>query len=157
MNLEFIESQRGGRKLLRNGYIFEPNYKRYANGDSSWDCILRRNGNQGKAKLRLTEGDVISAEINEHSHNPDPTACELERIMYNIKQKSTTTQNSTQRILQTELQNISESAAVHLTRVDHLKRTIRHQRLEAGGTSPYSKPPERHSKYSGSIPTNVKW
>jgi hypothetical protein len=89
-----------------------------------------------QSKITIDSSRRISAETYEHSHNPDPTACELARIKHNIKRKSTTSQNSTQQILATELRNISETAAVQLTRVDHLKRTIRHQRQEAGGHLP---------------------
>ena len=38
--------------------------------------------------------------------------------------------------METELRNISESGAVRLMRTDHLKRTIRHQRQEAGAQLP---------------------
>ena len=124
--MEFAESQRGGRKLLWNGYIYTYQ-KELANQVTSWECVLRRSG-QCKARIKLSMSDEFLEAVNEHTHAPSATSCELAQIRSNIKRKSETTHDTTQQILTVELQNISDDAAVHLPIVGNLRHTIRSQR-----------------------------
>ena len=69
-----------------------------AEGFTSWECVERRKG-KCKAKVKLTDVYDFVAEINEHTHAPSPTNCELTKIRANIKRKAETTQDTTQQRL----------------------------------------------------------
>ena len=74
-----------------------------ANGLTSWECIQRRNGNC-KAKMKLNAIDDL---VQEHTHALSDTRCELTNIRTSIKRKSSTTHDTTQQILGTELANLT--------------------------------------------------
>jgi len=74
--------------------------------------------------------------VNEHTHPPSQTKCEMKLLKNRIENRSQTTFDTTQRILTDELQGISATAAVNLPNVEHLRRTIRSQRHGAGNMLP---------------------
>ena len=124
--MEFSVAERGLSKLLRNSYQYIKR-KDLAEGFTSWECVERR---KGKCKVKLTAVYDFVAEINEHTHAPSPTNCELTRIRANIKRKAETTQDTTQQILAAEFTNITPTAAVNLPNLNTLRRNIRLQRQE---------------------------
>ena len=127
-NMEFTQTERGARKLVRNGYQYVKQ-KDLANGLTSWECVDRRKGSC-KAKLKLDPLDNFVEEINEHTHVPSAINCELSKVRANIKRKASTTQETAQQILGTELTYITDAAAVNLPSVTNLRRNIRHQRRQ---------------------------
>ena len=74
--MEFINTQRNKRKLIRDGYLYNF-HKPLADGASSWECVRRRNGDC-KARLKLSATDLFVAAINDHSHPPSHTQTEVE-------------------------------------------------------------------------------
>ena len=108
--MEFKETKKGQRKLIRNGYIYVFK-KMLANEVSPWECILHRKGNQCKATIKLSPTDEFIDQVNEHTHAPSQTEVEVTKAKSRIKRKTTTTLDTPQQILVTELRNISEEAA----------------------------------------------
>jgi len=96
----------------------------------SYECELRRNKQQCKAKIKVDIYENIIGAFNEHTHPPSDTVCEVNRIKSRIRDLSDTTQNPPQLILGEALQGISEDASVNLPAIDHMRRTIRHQRRD---------------------------
>ena len=128
--MEFTTTEKGNRKLIRNGYMYLFQ-KNLANEITSWDCVLRRNNNnQCKARVKLTATDEFVEEVNVHTHPPSQTQVEIAKVKSSIKRKSTTTQDTSQQILAVELQNISQSAAVNLPQMNTIRRNIRAQRQD---------------------------
>ena len=69
-------------------------------------------------------------ETNQHTHAPSAISCELTKIRSNIKRKAHTIQETAQKILGTELVNITFTVAVNLPNLSHLRRHIRSQRQD---------------------------
>ena len=126
--MEFIQTERGARKLIRNGYQYVKQ-KDLANGLSTWECVERRKRNY-KAKVKLDALDAFVEELNEHTHVPSTTKCEITKVRANIKQKASTTQETAQQVLGTELTNATAAAAENLPNLSNLQRNIRHQRQQ---------------------------
>ena len=63
--------------------------------------------------------------MNEHTHAPSQTEVEVTKVKSRIKRKATTTLETPQQILGTELRNISEGAAASLPGISTLRRNIR--------------------------------
>ena len=127
--MEFTTTERGNRKLIRDGYMYVFK-KMLANDVSSWECILRRKGAQCKASIKLSILDEYIGQNNEHTHPPSQTQVEVTKAKASIKRKAEATEETSQQILASELRNISEGAAANLPSLDALKRNIRHAREE---------------------------
>ena len=126
-NIKHGVYENGKRKLIRNGYIYVFK-KMLGNEVSSWECILRWKGNQCKATIKLFPTDEFIEQVNEHTHAPSQTEVEVTKVKSRIKRKATTTLETLQHILGTELKNISEGAAASLLGVSTLRRNIRKAR-----------------------------
>ena len=98
-----------------------------ANEVSSWECILRRKGNQCKATIKLSSTDEFIEQVM-NTHAPSQMEVEVTKIKSRIKRKATTTLKTPQQILGTELRNISEGAAASLPGISTLRRNIRKAR-----------------------------
>ena len=125
MELSFTE--KGTRKLIRNGYQYVKQ-KDLAIGLTSSECIERRMGNC-KAKVKLNAIDDFVEQVQEHTHAPSTTRYELSKVSASIKRK-TATHDATQQILGTEMANLTLTAAVDLPNLSNLRCNIRRQRQE---------------------------
>ena len=111
--MEFTFTERGARKLIRNGYQYVKQ-KNLANGLTWWECIQRRNC---KAKVKLNTIDDFVEQVQEHFHTPSATRCELTKVRASIKRKASTTHDTTQQIFGTELASLTPTAALNLRNV----------------------------------------
>ena len=121
-------TERDARKLIRNGYECVKQ-KELADGLTTWECVERRKGNC-KAKVKLDASDAFVDQLNDHTHVPSTTKCEITKVRANIKRKATTTQETAQQILGAELTNVTAASAVNLPNLSNLRRNIRHQRQQ---------------------------
>ena len=112
--------------VTSNGFrnVFQ---KELSNNLQSSECLLRRKG-QCKAKIKLRVNGTLVGEINEPTHPPSQDQTEVTKLKASIKR----TLDTPQQILGAALQNISEIAALNLTQINSLKRTIHSQRKENG-------------------------
>ena len=124
--MEFTTTERGARKLIKDGYIYVFK-KRLANDISSWECELRRKG-QCRATVKLEPTDEYICMLNEHTHPPSQTKCEVTQVKVGIKRRATETRDNARNILAVEVGNISQAAAVNLPSMINLGRSIRSQR-----------------------------
>ena len=79
-------------------------------------------------RVLKTDTDQFIDQVNEHTHAPSQTEVEVTKVKSRIKRKATTTLETPQQILRTELRNISEGAAASLPGVSTLRRKIRKTR-----------------------------
>ena len=124
--MEFTTTERGARKLLKDGYIYLFK-KNLANGITSWEWELRRKG-ECRASVKLDELDNFVEQVNEHTHPPSATKCETTKIKENIKRRARDSLDNPREIVSAEVQNVSEAVAVNLPSLDNLGRNIRSQR-----------------------------
>ena len=121
--MEFTTTERGHRKLLRNGYMYV-HRRNLSEGSSMWDCIYWQKGYQCNAKVKLSPLDEFLDEIHEHSHAPSQTECQVTKV------KSGETEETKQQILSTELRNISDGVATNLPSLETLRRNVHHSRQD---------------------------
>jgi len=123
--MEFTTTERGARKLIRNGYIYLFK-KNLANG-SSWECELRRSG-QCRASIKLDEAEDFLAEVNQHTHAPSDIKCETAKVKANIKRRATDTLDPPRNIIVAEVGACADAVAVNLPLLQNMQRNIRRQR-----------------------------
>ena len=138
--MEFIETERGGRKLLRDGYLYVFK-KNLANDITSWECVLRRQG-QCRASIKLDAQENFVEEVNDHTHPPSRTECDLVKTKASLKRRATETLDSSRQILSNQLTNISDGVAIQLPSLGNISRTIRRQRQERNA---HPNPPSREA------------
>ena len=124
--MEFTTTEKGNRKLIHEGYMYVFQ-KNLANDVISWEYEKRRRG-ECKAKIKLDEAGNFLGRVNNHTHTPSETKCEIAKVRANIKRRATETQDPAQVILGIELGGISEAAAINLPALHHIRRNIRLQR-----------------------------
>ena len=132
--MEFIKSNRGGNKVLYEGYIYVKQ-KDLADGAVSYECEMRRNDQQCKAKLKVLGNEVLGR-MNEHTHAPNLGRMEATKVKVGVKRRALETEESAQQIISQELSDISESAAVNLPAIRNIRRNIRRNRQIAGNPLP---------------------
>ena len=76
--------------------------KNLANDATSWKCEKRCRG-ECKAKIKLDETGNFLERINNHTHAPTETKCEIAKVRANIKRRATETQDPAQVINRTWL------------------------------------------------------
>lgn len=138
--MEFVRSQKGNRKIIKDGYIYVFK-KELANYVRSFECQLRRAG-QCRVSIKVNPNDEVIEQLHEHTHPPSNVKCEVQRVKSSIKERAESTNDSTQQIMVGELQGISEAAAVNLPNVEHMRRTVRSQKRNEGDMP---EPPNRNA------------
>ena len=125
--MQFIDTQKHNRKLIRNGYMYVYQ-KALSDGKTSWECVQRRGSktNPGtcKARLKLDSLDRFVESGHEHSHVPSQT----QTVKSSIKRRAETTNDTAQQVLAGEMAGISPAAAANLPQLGNIRRTIRSQR-----------------------------
>ncbi|KAI6649971.1 General transcription factor II-I-like [Oopsacas minuta] len=116
------KSQRGGDKLLEDGYSF--GVQRRVGDVTHWLCEQR-----GVCKARVhTKGMVIVKRTNGHSHGPDEQAADCCEAKAGMMRKARESQDGTDHIVSESLLTASEGTAAKLPKLDNLKRTMQRQR-----------------------------
>lgn len=128
---EQIPSNRGKRKIMHNGYVYVKQ-KDLASGVTGYECEKRRGNINGisacKAKIKVNKDGVVIGFLHEHTHPPDTVRCEVLQVRQNIARRAIETDETPQQILDRELRNLSERAALQMIPLQHLRRQIRRKR-----------------------------
>ena len=110
-------------------YVYQ---KDLADGKTSWECNQRRGSKAHpgtcNARVKLDVLDNFIEIVNEHSHPPCQTQCEVASVKCAIKRRAENTNDTTQQVLAGELGTISPAAAANLPALSNIRRTIRSQR-----------------------------
>ena len=124
------ETSKGGLCLQVDGYCYTKH--RMTRDVTQWHCIQR-----GICKARLhTKENVVISKKNEHSHESNSNEFENYRIKAGIKLKASETQEGTHSIITSSINQLNEEAAVHLPKIDTLKRTIVRSRKKSNNVPP---------------------
>ena len=139
MELETVASIRGKNKVILNGFVYIKQ-KELANNVVSYECERRRgagkNLSECKAKIRLNEDLSVVSCLHEHTHAADLVHGEVLKIRASIKRKAENTEETPQQILCQELQQLGEEAAVQMTPIRHVRRTIRRVKQKKNAVHP---------------------
>lgn len=128
--MEYIKSNKGGVKLLYEGFVYVKS-KTLKSGDVSFECEMRRNHKQCKARLRVN-GDSVVGRYNDHTHAPDIGRAEALKIRQSIKRRAVDTEETPQQVITQEMRIVSDSAAVKLPAIRNIRRCVRRYRQVAG-------------------------
>ena len=116
---------------MRNGFMYI-HQKALSDGRTSCECVLRKRSktNPGtcNARLKLDSLDRFVESVNDHSHAPSQTQCEVATFKSGIKRRAETTNDTAQQVLTGEMAGISPAAAANLPQLGNIRRTIRSQR-----------------------------
>nr|XP_054757396.1 uncharacterized protein LOC129263513 [Lytechinus pictus] len=127
--MEWISSDRGGRKLLLGGYIYLKK-KDLADGWESFECELRRNRQECKAKVQVL-GDNQFRERTEHSHPPNHGRTNAAKVKMAIKRRATESHEPPQQVLMATLPQATAEGSAALPRLSDIRRNIRRHRQNA--------------------------
>lgn len=120
--MEFIKTERGGKKLLFEGYAYI--IDRTRESKTYWRCAYCNNCN-----ARLTTIDkVISRTPSEHSHPPAPIENRALKVKEQIKLIAARSEEMPSSIIDSATSDIPVTIAGALPKKDSLKRTVRRKR-----------------------------
>ena len=96
--MEFTTTERGARKLLKDGYInLLKKLCKWNNFVGVREC---------RASVKLDELDNFVEQVNKHTHPPSATNCETTKIKENIKRRARDSLDNPREIVSAEVQNI---------------------------------------------------
>ena len=130
--MEFIETVRGKRKVLLDGYLYVKQ-KALANGYVSYECEKRRQNKdkQGECKAKIkVRGDEFIMGENQHTHAPEPGRPEMLRVKEGIKRRAAETEETPQQIITTQVQRLGEAAATQMPQIKSVRRQVRRVRRQ---------------------------
>jgi hypothetical protein len=127
MPLDFNASTKGKTKLLHGVFTFIKD--RCVNAVTYWKCDQCFNI---KCRARVhTANDGVVKELNIHNHAANAARIDADRIVNNVKETATSTQDSGHLIVSSAVAGVSSAVAGQLPSVITLKRTIRRSRQKA--------------------------
>lgn len=108
----FVNSQRGGQKLIYQGFIYTKNCNGHnADGTTYWRCELYRTQHCHGCAILNDNGNVVNV-TKDHNHAPSPNRIELAKIKNRIKQAASTSNLPPRTLVNQQLAGISDQAKV---------------------------------------------
>jgi hypothetical protein len=127
MNLQFIQSQRGARKLIFNGYSYRQ-YRHDAITDTtSWRCSLK----SCTGKLQ-TIADNVSVVLSDHNHAPNPEGMAAAVTVCAIKQRAIVTAEPPRQVFGTVTRGLDLNVAALLPTPEACRKIIHRKRKAEG-------------------------
>ena len=121
--MELIQSNKGGQKLCRNGYIYKK--KSRSNSSIFWCCVKQTMG--CKATLRTTVEIMHPIESKKHNHAPDNNEISVAKARTVMKLQAQTTHDKPGLVYANSVAHVEEATMAHLPSVETCKKTIRNQ------------------------------
>ena len=130
--MEFISTKRGARSLIYGGHRYLIN-RRGRDDQEYWHCALSR----GCSGTITTQGDQILTIKDTHNHPPDEAKIQADKIISNLKKRTTESIQPVPLMYQDELQKLSmkdnrDEIAARLPTFTSVKSALyrqRHKRL----------------------------
>ena len=139
--LAFCETSKGGLMMLEGNFSYS---KHRVTGDvTQWHCVQR-----GYCKARLhTKGNEVIARKSINSHECNSHIFFNSQAKAGMKRKASESLEATHSNMTASISELNEQSAVHLPKINSLKRTIVRSRRKAENV-----PPEPLSLHHLSIP-----
>lgn len=118
MTLSVVDSQRGGKKLLLDGYIYSKH--REAEEKIFWRWQKFQNNCKGRAVSKGNDAQCIQ----EHNHAPCSIDVEKEKINFNFQSAALNTQNSPRNVINECLVGVSNDAIATLPKLVSMERKV---------------------------------
>ncbi|CAB4057359.1 unnamed protein product [Lepeophtheirus salmonis] len=120
-------------EALYEGFIYAKQ-KNLANQVTPYECELRRNACECKAKLHVKNEEVVK-QIDDHTHATNIGRPEVLKIYQSVICCTINNMETTQQIISQEIGNVSAAAATQLPAIRSIGRNIRHIRQTFGNPS----------------------
>nr|XP_054769755.1 uncharacterized protein LOC129277627 [Lytechinus pictus] len=131
MPMEWTETERGGRKLLFDGYIYVKK-RNLAAGWESFECNQRRNKKQCKASIKVRVSvENEFRDRTEHNHPPDHGKANAYKVKNAVKRMALETDESPKQILMATMQQATQEGLMAMPGLEHIRRSIRRQRQDS--------------------------
>ena len=123
--MEVITSNKGGQKLILNGFIYTKQITKPRN--IRWRCVQRTT--DCKATLTTTLDLDDPKLVTAHNHDPSDTKVAAVKCRSEMKQQAKQSFDKPSQIMTQAMSQINVAARVDLGREEWIKRTLRNQRL----------------------------
>ena len=123
--MEVITSNKGGQKLILNGFIYTKQITKPRN--IRWRCVQRTT--DCKATLTTTLDLDDPKLVTAHNHDPSDTKVAAVKYRSEMKQQAKQSFDKPSQIMTQAMSQIDVAARVDLGREESIKRTLRNQRL----------------------------
>src|SRR5277367_1610295 len=120
----FIDSQRGGRKLLFEGYIYQQ--KRSDAAKTTWRCEKFQKPTFCRA-IAVSQGQNVVVS-KEHNHTPSPHATEKAKVKQAIKVAATASRDAPRAIVNNCLVGVSDGTIATMSKVQTMENRVRYER-----------------------------
>ena len=134
--IEFITTRKGGRRLIRNNFMYHLN-KTLWNSNIYWECDKRRIRSGCKAKVVLDQENNFLRQSGEHTHAPDPKKVLVEKPGSAIKRAVIETNASTNNIA-ANIADVTDNVLAKLPRMKTMRRDVRRQPTTQAAYPPIS-------------------
>ena len=136
--MEFTKTSKGKDMLIDGGYLYVFQ-KTLADDVQSWECTERRKSTC-RARVKILNDQII-ARLNQHTHAPNRTRVEVQKVRVQMKRRAETTLDPPHRIISDGLANVSDAVAVNMPDLDNVRRVVR--RYRAGNNALPANPQNR--------------
>ena len=123
--MEVITSNKGGQKLILNGFIYTKQITKPRN--IRWRCVQRTT--DCKATLTTTLDLDDPKLVTAHNHDPSDTKVAAVKCRSEMKQQAKQSFDKQSQIMTQAMSQIDVAARVDLGREESIKCTLRNQRL----------------------------
>ena len=86
--MEIIKTSKGKDMLIDDGYLYVFQ-KILADDVQSWECTERRKNTSCRARVKI-QNDQIIARVNQHTHAPNRTRVEVQKVRVQMKRRAET-------------------------------------------------------------------
>ena len=125
VSMEVITSNKGGQKILLNGYMYTKKVTRLTG--IWWSCVCARTlGCKGTVKTSLVADNPQTGMT--HNHDSNAAIAEATKAKVNMKKLAMATRESSANLVARTLTSIPEDARVEFPQESSAKKTIRHVR-----------------------------
>nr|CAD2191233.1 unnamed protein product [Meloidogyne enterolobii] len=129
----FVDSQKGGKKLIYEGHLYQKHFER--GQDIYWRCDLYKSTHcSGRAKTRSLEENTAVELGNQHNHAPSPARCEAWKINRAVRATAISSFGNAPRTVTNEcLAGASDAVISALPDISSMEKAVCRTRQKHGG------------------------
>ena len=123
----FFQSEKCGRKLVRDGYMYHKNTTQ-GNGSTYWECCERRSGSGCKAKITLDPNDIFVGQSAPHTHPPNQEKVEAQKSRSRMRIDARISNARTNNVVAANLAVANDAVLAQLPSLETMRRDVRRNR-----------------------------
>lgn len=134
MELSVLKTTKGRPMIAYNGYTFT--YDKGGLQKHIWKCTYWQK-TKCRARIHTTNSfinPVITQALSNHNHEPEPIACEIKKVMGDIKEAANATTLPPTQLIASHVATMSSAAQGMIPLKQNIARSIRVARYREGGS-----------------------